>query len=381
MEELNRNDKGRMRRRIVGYDVAKTLAMFFVVMLHYSFYTRYYSSGLAGTLVTTMCVVCVPLFFAVNGALLLPRPLDESRHYRKTLNIVVIVSVWKLLAAAFFVFVDGSHPITFKDLLIFLLGGSFGDYPTGYFWFMNALIAVYLVLPLAKMAFDSERRIVLRALLAVLFGFTVGKDTLALLLQMLGTAFHHDLASVLSSIDEYYIFGSYGYVLLYFLVGGLIGKWLSGQREDAHEPSVSITNSVVICGIVICYVVTVLIQQYQHAVNGTNLTVDKGYWLLPTFIAVVLILSALGKAQIRGFWARAFQVIGMNTFGVYMLHMAGLVLLSRFQGLGCFQVLSSMNSILVTIVNVVLCVCVFAVCLGVSVALRKVPYIRKLFSL
>lgn len=374
---MNRNDKDRMRKRIVGYDVAKTLAMFFVVMLHYSFYTRYYSSGLAGTLVTTMCVVCVPLFFAVNGALLLPRALDESKHYRKTLNIVVIVSIWKLLAAAFFVFVDGSHPVTFKDLLIFLLGGGFGDYPAGYFWFMNALIAVYLVLPLAKMAFDAERRIVLKALLAVLFGFTVGKDTLVLVLQMFGTVMHHDFASILSSVDEYYIFGSYGYVLLYFLVGGLIGKWLSEQKEER----LGLTHGVSICGIIICYIVTVLIQRYQHAVNGTNLTVDNGYWLLPTFIAVILILSALAKARIQRFWARAFQLIGMNTFGVYMLHMAGLVLLSRLQGLACFQVLGGMNSILVTVINVVLCACVFAICLGISVVLRKVPYVGKLFSL
>lgn len=143
-----------MKKRVVGYDIIKSMAMFFVVMLHYSFYTRFYSSGLAGTAVTVLCVVCVPLFFAVNGALLLPRKMDEAKHYRKTLNIVIVVTIWRLLAAAFFVFVDGSHPVTLKDLVLFLLGGGFGDYPTGYFWFMNALIAVYLVLPVMKMAFD-----------------------------------------------------------------------------------------------------------------------------------------------------------------------------------------------------------------------------------
>lgn len=123
-----------MKKRVVGYDIIKSMAMFFVVMLHYSFYTRFYSSGLAGTAVTVLCVVCVPLFFAVNGALLLPRKMDEAKHYRKTLNIVIVVTIWRLLAAAFFVFVDGSHPVTLKDLVLFLLGGGFGDYPTGYFF-------------------------------------------------------------------------------------------------------------------------------------------------------------------------------------------------------------------------------------------------------
>ena len=36
-----------MKKRVVGYDIIKSMAMFFVVMLHYSFYTRFYSSGLA----------------------------------------------------------------------------------------------------------------------------------------------------------------------------------------------------------------------------------------------------------------------------------------------------------------------------------------------
>lgn len=240
-----------MKKRVVGYDIIKSMAMFFVVMLHYSFYTRFYSSGLAGTAVTVLCVVCVPLFFAVNGALLLPRKMDEAKHYRKTLNIVIVVTIWRLLAAAFFVFVDGSHPVTLKDLVLFLLGGGFG----------------------------------------------------------------------------------------------------------------------------------LLIQRYQHATHGTNLTVENGYWLLPSFVATILILLVLGRVNIQGIWAKVFQVIGMNTFGVYMLHLVGLVLLSRLQALPWLQFMGNLNSVAVTLLNVVLCGCVFAICLAVSVLFRKIPYINRLFAL
>ena len=226
-----------MKKRVVGYDIIKSMAMFFVVMLHYSFYTRFYSSGLAGTAVTVLCVVCVPLFFAVNGALLLPRKMDEAKHYRKTLNIVIVVTIWRLLAAAFFVFVDGSHPLT------------------------------------------------------------------------------------------------------------------------------------------------LLIQRYQHATHGTNLTVENGYWLLPSFVATILILLVLGRVNIQGIRAKVFQVIGMNTFGVYMLHLVGLVLLSRLQALPWLQFMGNLNSVAVTLLNVVLCGCVFAICLAVSVLFRKIPYINRLFAL
>jgi len=287
-----------MKKRIVGYDAAKMIAMFFVVMLHYSFYTRYYSNGLAGTVITVMCTVCVPLFFAVNGALLLPRPLDVSKHYRKTLNIIIIVTVWKLIASLFFVLVDGSHPVICKNLLIFLLGGNFGEYSSGYFWFMNALISVYLIFPVVKMVFDAKSQAAINVLLVVLFGFTVGKDTLNLLLQMLGAIMHHDFVSILSPIGDYFVFGKYGYVLLYFLVGGLIGEYLAkrqeGRRWVCDLLALISSRGKIAAGIVICYAVTFLIQRYQHVVSGTSLTVDNGYWLLPTFIAVLLICIGKG---------------------------------------------------------------------------------------
>ena len=374
-----------MKKRVVGYEIIKSMAMFFVVMLHYSFYTRFYSSGLAGTAVTVLCVVCVPLFFAVNGALLLPRKMDEAKHYRKTLNIVIVVTIWRLLAAAFFVFVDGSLAGQRQDLVLFLLGGGFGDYPTGYFWFMNALIAVYLVLPVMKMAFDSERKLAFNALLAVLAGFTVGKDSLKLVLQMLGTATNHDFASILNALDEFYIFGSYEYVSLYFLIGGMIGRYLSRSRPGNSMPTSLLPVRYLLgeasAGIVVCYALTLLIQRYQHATHGTNLTVENGYWLLPSFVATILILLVLGRVNIQGIWAKVFQVIGMNTFGVYMLHLVGLVLLSRLQALPWLQFMENLNSVAVTLLNVVLCGCVFARCLAVSVLFRKIPYINRLFAL
>ena len=134
-------------------------------------------------------------------------------------------------------------------------------------------------------------------------------------------------------------------------------------------------------GIVVCYALTLLIQRYQHATHGTNLTVENGYWLLPSFVATILILLVLGRGNIQGIWAKVFQVIGMNTFGVYMLHLVGLVLLSRLQALPWLQFMGNLNSVAVTLLNVVLCGCVFAICLAVSVLFRKIPYINRLFAL
>lgn len=171
-----------------------------------------------------------------------------------------------------------------------------------------------------------------------------------------------------------------------FLIGGMIGRYLKQKQTgeldaDVHHPLFDISWGEASAGIVVCYALTLLIQRYQHATHGTNLTVENGYWLLPSFVATILILLVLGRVNIQGIWAKVFQVIGMNTFGVYMLHLVGLVLLSRLQALPWLQFMGNLNSVAVTLLNVVLCGCVFAICLAVSVLFRKIPYINRLFAL
>ena len=63
-------------------------------------------------------------------------------------------------------------------------------------------------------------------------------------------------------------------------------------------------------GIVVCYALTLLIQRYQHATHGTNLTVENGYWLLPSFVATILILLVLGRVNIQAFGPKYSKVIG-----------------------------------------------------------------------
>lgn len=61
--------------------------------------------------------------------------------------------------------------------------------------------------------------------------------------------------------------------------------------------------------------------------------------------------------------------------------MIGLVLMSRLQVLPVFSCLGNMNSILVTLMNIVMALFVFLGCLIVSVLLRRIPVVGRLFSL
>lgn len=379
-----------MSKRIVGLDAIKGIAMCLVVLLHYSFYTKYYSSGLAGTAATVLCVVCVPLFFLVNGALLLPRRI-KPHHYRNVLKMILVVLVWKVIAALFFVFANAGHQVSFKDFLSFLLGGQLGGYPAGYFWFMNALIGIYLVFPLVKQAFDSRDRKPLIALVAVIFGFTVCKDTLKLLLQLLGMVTGHEFASLLGGLGEFYIFGNYGYTLLYFITGGFLFELIfQGDGESGRintKLGVRLSELLSKRGLLLvsalsCYILTFCIQRFQNATQGANLIVLDGYWLLPTYIGASAFFCLMAPVRFRATAIRRLvTTVGKNTFGIYMLHMFALTLFSKLQQTGMFAFMGTMPGFAVTIANIGWAIFLFACCCCISLILRRVPIIGRMFSL
>ncbi len=83
------------KTRVVGYDIAKVLAMFLVVLLHYSFYVGSIPDSRITRAAMTITVVCVPTFITVNGAILLNKPLNVKKHARKLLRVAMLLFIWR----------------------------------------------------------------------------------------------------------------------------------------------------------------------------------------------------------------------------------------------------------------------------------------------
>ena len=108
---------------------------------------------------------------------------------------------------------------------------------------------------------------------------------------------------------------------------------------------------------------------------------NGGLWLLafPNVSRHYLSAAIACQCENGGCCSSCIEVVGANTFGIYMLHMIGLVLMSRLQALPVFSCLGNMNSILVTLMNIVMALFVFLGCLIVSVLLRRIPVVGRLF--
>ena len=85
------------RTRDLSLDYLKCFAMFLVCQTHY----KHFSSGILDNLLGILSSSGVPLFFMVNGALLMKKPLaDSSRHYKKSLRLFTQGIIWKAITIA-----------------------------------------------------------------------------------------------------------------------------------------------------------------------------------------------------------------------------------------------------------------------------------------
>lgn len=132
----------------------------------------------------------------------------------------------------------------------------------------------------------------------------------------------------------------------------------------------------------LCYICIFGIQRFQHATEGTNLTVDYGYWLLPTFLmTIVVLMCCLRLTNNSERICKVTQFIGGNTFGVYMLHMGAIIVFSKLQMLPMLSWMGGTCIGVNTVLNIVCAVVLYACCLAISGWARKVPGVRLLFSI
>lgn len=142
-------------KRIDYLDILKAVAIFLVVFCHFVLL----SETVGANLFMCACWMAVPVFFMVNGALLFARPLHPSKHLKKTVSVYGVLVVWK------FIYMLAIPPLTGGSLEGVSVGGVlnylflFGELPgiiNGHLWFIEALLAVYVVFPLFRILYDWE---------------------------------------------------------------------------------------------------------------------------------------------------------------------------------------------------------------------------------
>lgn len=132
---------GENKARIIGFEVLKIIALLGAVALHTQ---RSSSLGVCwNPLLYYLSRFCMPVFFMVNGALIMSKDTFTFGYYKKkVINIVRILFIWGVVTAiySFFLIGNGLKTALFDGVKTAL---TVNIVP---FWFLLTFILIYTVL-------------------------------------------------------------------------------------------------------------------------------------------------------------------------------------------------------------------------------------------
>ncbi len=383
-------------KRIEYLDSLKAIAVFLVVFCHFVLL----SPTVFANLCMCACWMAVPIFFMVNGALLFARPLSLKKHLGKTLSVYLVLAVWKLLYMLLIPHFAGTGlaGVTAWEVCNYLF--LFGELPgiiNGHLWFIEALLAVYLVFPLFRIAFaweigetkkrerqeatgEREKRelagkcphfltwFFALAALVCTNGF-YSLEVAGSMLRRAGIPFalSFDAAAAFSP------FGKYGNMLGFFLLGALLAgreKPLTGSRFGQRLAGVLMLAA----GLFSLWGVKWFLSG-QAAWDGILL--QEGYRHVPVIFMAAGLFLLLQNTRIRLRWlSLPVRALASRTLGIFYIHwLFGWMLVNPLAGWLTMRGISFGVGANI-LKNIVLMLPAFLM----TVILERIPFIKRLVT-
>lgn len=338
-------------RHNVGYDIIRTFAIFMVVAIHSNVAYLNNQRGSVGWLVimqlTAVCVVAVPLFFMISGALLLDcdKPVPVYVLLRKRLPKQAIpFLIWSIIYTVVRI-LTGKIPFSLASFT-----NLFHEPAYYQFWFMYTLLAIYLILPALQAVVCTLSRRQFEYILLIWFVFSVVLTTLQRYISDFAISDHVDL----------------------ILCEGYVGYFLLGCYLKKYHQIVSGRKALAVAFVGFFATGTAAFVEWKYSVlcGAPYEAYVYGAYLLP---GVVITSSGLFLFFQNTKWknyalCRFFGWGSKLSLGVYYVHMLVLtaVEIVGFQG---------DNSALITVAKT-LVIYVFSVL--ASIVISQIPHIKTL---
>ena len=299
--------------RLTYIDYLEAIAMFCVVCCHYY---AVIGEGVSANMYM-LFVKCfgVPIFFLANGALMFQRKFSLRKHLKKTGMLIVTTAAWKAvyLLLQYIRLPAGSSIWKKSDLWNYFCGGNLSDpyVPAEHFWYMYALIGVYLVFPLFA-AIYKEKKTYYFYLIFLLFFIPVITEADAFVSNMMNKNISFSVIR-----GAYFPFAQGGYYLLFFLLGPLLHQYFyKSDKKKKHR--------IIAIGTAAVGAVLLVIEYYMQngTLGGACQPLQGDYQRIAT-----LFMTAGTYALFATFeWKNAktdfiMKFISVRTIGIYAAHM------------------------------------------------------------
>ena len=303
-----------MKQRFASLDILKFIAISLVCSCHF----LYYKDTPLDNLVAILACAGVPLFFMVNGALLMRRPFDFSKHWKRTVSMFIVLMIWKIITPVLEEFILKLDMTQYSKAQIvrYMLGEDLSGFYTGHFWFMYALLGIYLIYPMIAACMKDEKyKRYLIVLLGIIGVFEFAATDLDTLFDFLTRNFGLNIMTV-TGINVFNPFGGYGYCLFFFVAGGVLFEQIESREKKIawYIPALmAIIGWLWLFGL----------NRYQNTYTNAQWIVVNGYERIGTVLlsAGLFILICSYKKDFKGsVVGKIITVVSDNTMGIYYCH-------------------------------------------------------------
>lgn len=354
-------------KRFDYIDLLKSIAILFVIIYHNECYNPSFIANEDNIFITSIRAIlatCVPLFFLVNGYLLFSKEFDLKKHTIKTIKLILITIIWGIITA-FLILKIKNDSITvqvFFDTLLKMREGY-----VNHLWFMGALICIYLIFPVLKNVFDTNKKIFIWFVFICAI-FTFGNKFLNAIWTIIG--YSNGNLNYVTNLNFFHMFnplrGIFGYTIVYFCIGGLLFEYMAKIKQIRKRYLYSLI------GIFISSIGLAYYGMFCSKVQGKTWDfVWNGYDTIFTFFnTLAIFILCLNYKTKNKIVKKVIYWISSNTLGIYILHMIFMQLT-----LGYVKYIPFLCN---SFGNIIYALIVMTISLIGTIIIKKIPLIKKI---
>lgn len=342
--------------RIIYLDLLRIFAIFGVVVIHVSAVAKSYDIGTftsnVGIIYNGLVRWSVPVFFMISGAMFL-RPEKEytfSIMIKKYIpRLAVCLLVWGFIYALFDVYLYSSFSV---KTLILSVWNTVSNNSGYHLWFLFALIALYLMIPVFKVIVNdlSQRQLAFVIILWMFLSLGVGQ-------------FNEIVSDFGISLKIDWYFPMITSWAGYFLLGHYLVSY------DIKKPCKILLIVIGFSLLLLCPVINMFATTYKGEYIESFIP-QSGLTACFAAIAFFLIFQGFSKVSLSERSQKIIVNVSNNTFGIYLIH----ALVNSI----IFHVVNLKLDFINPIISIpLLSVFVFVISFIIVLLLRKIPTIKK----
>lgn len=326
-------------KRNLQIDFLKNLACLGVVALHI------FNPSKCSNIIYYVCVAAIPIFFMVNGFLILNKKEITYKYVlKKIINMVVIILIWNILLFLQQIIVQHNVINPIKETIRNLVQrGTFFQ-----FWFLGSLIMIYIFLPIIhKILNRSEKVYKFVIVLCLMICFTI--DIINIIFGLMGKEIF--TAKIIQTFRLWTW-------ITYFIIGGYIGKYKKEIKSTKKDK-------------IIFFIVMIITLGYQLFISKyvfNNWRVENFYDNIIIMMYIILLWKIVYSIKIEKI-SGVIDINVKNIMGIYIVH----PLIINAVGS-----LYNYNNILI---NIMVYIFVLIICILVSTLINKIPKLNRIVNL